>query len=93
MKARKKPVVISCWPVVELLELAKDGFTHLPDEVRAAYLEGKIDFEPEYIAVATMEGIMQAGPGWMLIQGVAGEWYPCEDEIFHRTYDVIEEGQ
>ncbi len=37
--------------------------------------------------VETLEGTMQGKPGDWLIQGVEGEFYPCKNEIFRKTYD------
>ena len=39
--------------------------------------------------VETLEGTMQGKPGDWLIQGVEGEFYPCKNEIFRKTYDEV----
>lgn len=44
------------------------------------------DKEP-YIAIETLEGTMVARPRWWVIKGVAGEFYPCDPDIFHQTYE------
>lgn len=44
-----------------------------------------------FLVVATMEGDMRCGPGWWVIRGVKGEFYPCDDEIFKQTYNKTEE--
>lgn len=41
--------------------------------------------------VETLEGNMVASAGDWLIRGVAGEVYPCKDEIFQATYDAVKE--
>jgi hypothetical protein len=41
-----------------------------------------------YIAIETLEGRMMAGAGDWIIQGVAGEFYPCKPDIFAATYDT-----
>lgn len=89
MKIRKKPVVVSGWPVDELLNLAKMGAATLPPEVREAYIEGLLEFEADRIVVATLEGVMTGPTGWWLIQGVKGEWYPCDGEAFDKSYDIV----
>jgi hypothetical protein len=38
--------------------------------------------------VYTLEGIMSAFPGYYIIQGVKGEFYPCKPDIFEATYDL-----
>jgi hypothetical protein len=39
------------------------------------------------VEVATLEGIMRASPGDYLIEGIAGEIYPCKPDIFEATYE------
>lgn len=40
--------------------------------------------------VETREGTLVASPGDWIIKGVAGEFYPCDPEIFAATYDAAE---
>jgi len=42
------------------------------------------------ISVQTLEGIEVGTPGYVFIQGVRGEFYPCEGSIFAETYDPEE---
>lgn len=46
---------------------------------------------PEAIAIDTLEGTITASPGDAIIQGVAGEFYPCKPEIFGNTYEILED--
>ena len=39
--------------------------------------------------VETLEGTMTGKKGDYLIIGVAGEMYPCRDDIFKKTYSWI----
>lgn len=41
------------------------------------------------ITVITLEGPMQAGEDWWIIKGVEGEFYPCKDSVFRKSYDVL----
>ena len=43
--------------------------------------------------VETPEGWMTGRPGDWLIQGVEGEYYPCEDSVFQATYEEISQGE
>lgn len=36
--------------------------------------------------IVTLEGDMRFAPGDWIIRGVAGEYYPCRDDIFQATY-------
>ena len=41
--------------------------------------------------VPTMEGLMTATQGDFIIKGIKGEFYPCNEDIFHLTYFENEE--
>jgi hypothetical protein len=41
--------------------------------------------------IVTLEGIMRANPGDMVITGVNGEKYPCKLDIFMKTYEPADE--
>ncbi len=45
----------------------------------------------ERTEVKTLEGIMVGNPGDWLITGIAGEKYPCRDDIFRATYEKVED--
>ena len=45
---------------------------------------------PEGFEVTTMEGKVIGKKGDYLMFGVDGEKYPCNKEIFEKTYDKIE---
>lgn len=42
-----------------------------------------------YLAIVTLEGAMTVKPGWWVIKGVPGEFYPCDPDIFDKTYEFI----
>jgi hypothetical protein len=81
VRARKKPVVIGAWrnvpceePMPEWLVTAKNVERRQPGE---------------RIGIDTLEGVMVAEPGDIIIRGVKGEVYPCKPDIFAATYDVL----
>ena len=41
--------------------------------------------------VTTLEGVVQGKAGDYLMIGIDGEKYPCRQDIFERTYDILEE--
>lgn len=90
MKVRKKPVTVNAWRIVDLLDMAKIGIGPLPAEVREAYSKGLLEFEVDRITIATLEGVMTGNIGWWLIQGVKGEWYPCDEDAFIKSYDILD---
>ena len=46
--------------------------------------------EKEY-RIETLEGFMIVSVGDWIIQGVAGEFYPCKPEIFAQTFEPVED--
>lgn len=78
MKAyRKKPVVIHA--------ARFDGTkASVPEEIRE-----HASFVPltRELLIPTLEGQMAAHTGDYIIKGIAGEFYPCKPEIFHKTYE------
>lgn len=43
----------------------------------------------ESFSVETLEGGMKGESGDWLIRGVNGELYPCQNDIFIKTYDIL----
>lgn len=43
------------------------------------------------VIIPTLEGNMVANTGDFIIKGVNGEFYPCKPDIFHKTYELINE--
>lgn len=41
------------------------------------------------LMIHTLEGDHRATIGDYIIKGVHGEFYPCKEDIFHETYDII----
>lgn len=75
---RKRPVTIDAVQytgknVAECLEFCDDMAT---DQTGGTSL----------LIINTLEGGMRCVPGDYIIKGVAGEFYPCKEHIFHATY-------
>lgn len=73
------------------VKIAAAEYTYpLSDEIRDwmgnTAIERSNDVPP-YLEIKTLEGTMIAHEGDMIIQGVAGEFYPCKPEIFKKTYE------
>ena len=83
---RKKPVVIEA--------MHWDGSIQSADAIEA-WSGGATRCRAQsdmtlWIFIETIEGEMRAGPGDWIIRGVRGEFYPCKNEIFEQTYEVVE---
>ena len=61
---------------------ACSSYRKLPVEVKAVqvWTSGTVE---------TLEGRMEFHAGDWLIRGIAGEVYPCRDDIFRATYEYV----
>lgn len=83
MKFRKKPVVI------EAIQFT--GSNHADLVHWMGFRPLGHNYTPDVLHIATLEGVMIAGPLDWIIKGVNGEFYPCKPDIFEKTYDPVEE--
>ena len=49
-------------------------------------VEAGTDEKGHFLLIETLEGTHRADEGDWIIQGVAGELYPCKPDIFEKTY-------
>jgi hypothetical protein len=91
VKYRKKPVVIEAWRIPPFSVEAPVVADPPPLFVVGGAMEGKLHpgAKTGDIAIVTLEGVMRANPGDWIIQGVKGELYPCENDIFEATYEAV----
>jgi len=47
-------------------------------------------FNSVEMTIYTLEGPITASRGDYIIQGVAGELYPCKPDIFEQTYEQVD---
>ena len=80
MKYQKKPIVI------EAVQYTGDNFAEI-----YAFTQGACTDCGTSITINTLEGREWATPGYYIIKGVRGEFYPCEESIFNETYTKVEE--
>lgn len=95
MKYRKKPVVI------EAVQLCKNNIKEVLE-----FMGQKVDLncdmafqrweeycnlvKEEGLTIHTLEGDMIAYIGDYIIKGVNSEMYPCKENIFIKTYELVE---
>lgn len=78
-KYRKKPVEVEAiqWRgsnLKEILEFSSEAY---------------IDKDNYTLKIHTLEGEMIANRGDYIIKGIEGEFYPCKQDIFEKTYDEV----
>jgi len=79
-KYRKKPIV------VEALMYTGTNYSEL-----AEFCEGIFIDRGNNVVIETPEGRMRARQFDYIIKGIKGEVYPCDREIFHETYEEVED--
>ena len=92
MKFRKKPIVIEAVQYYNLNHHEIETFIgkKIEQELESetAYLAGKA--APSFsLIIPTLEGDHKAMPGDWIIKGIEGEFYPCKDSIFKKTYEEV----
>ena len=98
MKYRKKPVIIEAiqWSGINQREMF-DFLTNKEKKNDAVTLEGdnfRIDLvnggcQIGNLIIKTLEGELNASIGDYIIKGVCGEFYPCKEDIFEKTYELV----
>ena len=85
MKFRKKPVVICA--------IRYDGTWKSVEKIIKHFgLARPINWNPggkEQFTIVTLEGTMKVNICDWVIQGIAGEIYPCKPDIFDATYEKV----
>jgi hypothetical protein len=97
MKAKKKPVIIEA--IQWTGENHREMFDFLTNyQKQNAYMTPYEDtFYIDHsqvkggLIIRTLEGDHIARIGDYIIKGVHGEFYPCNPDIFKKTYEVLKE--
>ena len=81
-KFRKRPVTI------EAMQLT-DAKSVLDIEEWINSVDVGFSTNPPTLWIDTLEGRMEASTGDWIIKGIEGEFYPCKNEIFIKTYQEV----
>lgn len=95
----KKPVEIQAFELkgygdfvrAEQWVTANGGRARFSKERTVKLENGNTVHFPDQLLIDTIEGTMEAGVGWFIIQGILGEFYPCKGDIFRLSYDPVQE--
>ncbi len=86
-KFKHKPTEIEAIKASDALKFAATEWGKLPKWIRDAYEKGGVLFGSSAIHIQTPNGMQGARPEDWIILGVAGEIYPCPDEVMQKAYD------
>ena len=94
MKIRKKPIVVDAWKI-DTIELRYHGdvldWVHNEYAKNDSRLSVVSDGQKMVLRIRTLEGVMTANEGDVLVKGVDGELYAIKWEIFRKTYDIVDD--
>lgn len=81
-KFRKRPVTIEAMQLTDAKSVL---------DIEEWINSGDVGFStnPPTIWIDTLEGRMEGRVGDWIIKGVNGEFYPCKNEIFIKTYQEV----
>lgn len=81
-KFRKKPVTIEAMQLTDAKSVL---------DIEEWINSGDVGFStnPPTLWIDTLEGRMEASVGDWVIKGVEGEFYPCKNNIFIKTYQEV----
>lgn len=93
-KFRKKPIVIEAF---QMTEARRNDNSDWPNWLHKAWnIEGQgslfidaDDPDRQRLCIGTLEGVHRVAWGDWIIQGVAGELYPCKPAIFEASYEPV----
>lgn len=81
MKYRRKPVVI------DAIQWTGDNYADVFEFTEGYAYPTKP--HSDTLGVTTLEGEVIAKKGCYIIRGVNGEYYPCQEDIFNKTYEPV----
>ena len=81
-KFRKKPVTIEAMQLTDAKSVL---------DIEEWINSGDVGFStnPPTLWIDTLEGRIEASVGDWIIKGIEGEFYPCKNEIFIKTYQEV----
>lgn len=83
-KFRKRPVVI------EAIQFDGQNYGEMLHFIGESM--GKVADSPHRkLLINTLEGIMTADEGDWIIKGIKNEFYPCKNDVFEKTYELVVE--
>jgi len=97
-KAKKKPVIVDFVLWTGTVESTRNVLVFMGQNVVTncnKSSEAFLDYHEQCLnfglKIETLEGVMKASVNDFIIKGVNGEFYPCKPDIFHKTYDILDE--
>lgn len=81
MKYRRKPVF------VDAIQWTGDNYAEVFEFTGGYAYPTKS--HSDTLAVSTLEGEMMATKGCYIIRDMNGDYFPCQEDIFNKTYEQV----
>ena len=97
MKYVKRPIPVEAVHLPSTITCLSDWYqwlyvsSPLPHWFIDAYYDYTLEYTDDGLLVNTLEGKLLCRWGNVIIRGIAGEIYPCQYDIFQKTYTPEEE--
>lgn len=90
MKYKKKPIIVEAFQLNSRGLVSEDWFWDAVSRNEIiTHCFGKENPEDAYCDIRTLEGTMRANTSDYIIKGINGEIYPCKQDIFEATYEMV----
>lgn len=80
MKYRNKPIVIEALQLEWGMRIS---------EIQTFIESEKVYSIPNGVMIKTLKGDIRFNCGDYIVKGIDGDFYPCEEEEFKETYELI----
>lgn len=87
IKYRKKPVVVEA---MQFKDDSSDTIISLQEFMQSDLRVSYANPEDPVIKIETLEGVMDASISDFIIKGINGEFYPCKEDVFKKTYEAVD---
>ena len=82
-KYRKKPVIVDAIRIGSISQVL--------DWISSFDTDTLVELSEDGVKIEVIGGTVTAEWGDWIIRGVEGEFYPCTDKIFRKTYELVED--
>ena len=90
-KYRKKPLIVKAIQWNGDIEYLRNAFNQLTEDEIRIWNYVQINEDKKTVLISNLKGETTVSVGDWIIIGIHGEFYPCKDDIFKKTYEEVKE--
>ena len=92
-KYRKKPLIVKAIQWNGDIEYLRNAFNQLTEDEIRIWNYVQINEDKKTVLISNLKGETTVSVGDWIIIGIHGEFYPCKDDIFKKTYEEVKEAE